>query len=88
MIICIKIAGKLHCFTIPIFEYPIKFPKVGPGPVNYEQLVADATILGSVKAAMQHVSDNHVRGALEKGFSSALEAMQKRAGADVTIRAE
>ena len=87
MIICIKFGGKVHCFSIPIYEIPFKIPKVGPGPVNYEALVADATVLGSIRAAAAKVSDAKVREALEHGFSAAQEAMQQRAGADVTIRA-
>jgi hypothetical protein len=88
MIICIKFGGHQHCFIIPYLEIPIKFPKVGPGPVNYPQLFADAVLLGSIRQMTQHIADTHVRQALEHGFSTAQEAMQKHAGSEVTIRAE
>ncbi len=88
MVICIRYGGQLHCHSIPIYEIPIKIPGVGPGPVNYPPLIADATVLSSIKSMAQHISDANVRQALEHGFSAAQEAMQKRAGPEVTIRSE
>ena len=84
MEICITIGGKRHCFWIPIYEYPIKIVK-GPGPVNYEALVADATLVATISAAVKNAGDEGVRNALQAGVKNAVQAMQKRAGEGVAI---
>ena len=86
MEICITFGGKRHCFWIPIFEYPITIIK-GPGPVNYEALIADATLVASIRAAAAKVSDQKVSAALMGGVESAIKAMQAHAGEGVEIHA-
>ena len=84
MEICITIGGKRHCFWIPIYLYPIKIVK-GPGPVNYQALISDATVVGTVREAAKNVEDREVRAALENGVNNAVKAMQGRAGEGVTV---
>jgi hypothetical protein len=72
----------------PDSRIPIRIPRPGPGPVNYPPFLADAVVLASMKSMAQHFSDENVRKSVERGFSTALEAMQKRIGSDVTIRSE
>lgn len=84
MEICFYINGKRHCFYIPIYVYPVKVVK-GPGPVNYQWLVADASLVASVNEAIKSIEDGGVRSALQSGINNAVQAMQKRAGEGVTI---
>jgi hypothetical protein len=86
MEICIHFGGQTHCFIVPVLQVPFHFPPVGPGPVNYPQFLADAILVASVQSTVQHVADAKVRQSLEAGISEALEAMQKHAGSEVTIR--
>jgi hypothetical protein len=86
MEICIFIRGQEHCFDIPIFEVPIPVYHPGPGPINYPALLRDAVVVASLQAATQHVQDDGVREALRTGISSAVDALQSRAGDDVRIR--
>ena len=86
MEICIFIRGQEHCFDVPVFELPIPIHRPGPGPINYEALLRDAVVVASLQAAAQRVQDDGVREALRAGISSAVEAMQSRAGDDVRIR--
>jgi hypothetical protein len=88
MVICFQFGGQQHCFTIPTLEVPIVVHKPGPGPVNYPPFLADAVIVASLQALAQKISDTHVRQAAERGLSSAIEAMQKHIGSEVTIRTE
>lgn len=85
MEICITFGGKRHCFWIPIFEYPVVIHKPGPGPVNYEALIADATLVASIQAAANKVSDSKVGAALHTGVQAAVKAMQVHAGEGVEI---
>jgi hypothetical protein len=76
-----------HCYYIPVVIWPWGPGHTpGPGPVNYPQLIQDATIVASVNAALSNVSDEGVRGALQSGINAAVSALQKRAGGDVTIK--
>lgn len=84
MEICFSINGHRHCYYIPIFEYPITIVK-GPGPVNYQWLLADVSLVASVSEAAKQIGDEGVRSALQSGINNAVEAMQKRAGEGVTI---
>jgi hypothetical protein len=84
MEICITIAGKRHCFYIPIYVYPIKIIK-GPGPVNYPAFFADATLVASLHDAINQADDAGVKAALQGGIAAAVKAMQKRAGDYATI---
>lgn len=86
MEICIRIGGTRHCFWLPIYEYPIVLHK-GPGPVNYEALIHDATLVATIQNAANKVSDPKVSGALHNGVQAAVKAMQAHAGEGVEIRA-
>lgn len=86
MEICITFGGKRHCFWIPILEYPVTIVK-GPGPVNYEALIADATLVASIRAAAAKVSDQKASAALLEGVALAIKAMQAHAGEGVEIHA-
>jgi hypothetical protein len=84
MEICFVVGGKKHCYWIPIYVWPPIIIK-GPGPVNYQELVADASVLGSIQELTKSVGDAGVRSALQSGVAEAVKAMQKRAGAEVTV---
>ena len=84
MRICIRIGGVEHCFFIPIYFYPFKPIKVGPGPVNYPALFSDASIVGTIDAAARNISDGKVRSALESGVKSAIQALKARGGEHVS----
>lgn len=84
MRICFKIGPVEHCYNIPVIEYPIQIIKVGPGPVNFPQLLHDATLVASISAAIAKVSDQGVQKALQSGVASAVQALQKRGGAHIT----
>lgn len=57
MRICFTINGRTYCFTVPIIAYPIHPPKPDPEHKDYEGLISDATILGSIRAAANQLSD-------------------------------
>lgn len=78
-------SGHKHCWTIPIYTIPVHWPPIGPGPVNYEALVQDVSILASVADVAKHVKDAKVRGALEAGLAAGLRAAQDHAGKDISI---
>lgn len=85
MRICIIINGTRHCYWIPIYLYPIQIPKPHP-PVNYEYLVADATIVATISDLASKLSDKRVGEALQGGVQSAVKAMQAHAGQGVEIQ--
>jgi len=85
MRICFRIGDREYCFWIPVIFYPLHPPKPDPELKDYAELISDATILSSVRAAANQLSDARVREALHSGLSNALEAAQKRAGANVTL---
>jgi capsule polysaccharide modification protein KpsS len=85
MMICFTIAGRQHCYNIPVFELPIHFPDVGPHPINYPRFIQDAILVASLQRAAEKVSDDRVRGALQDGIYAAVEAIQSRAGEHVQI---
>jgi hypothetical protein len=88
MRICLKIGDRVLCFWIPVIFYPLHPPKPDPEMKDYAELINDATILSSVRAAANQLSDAKVREALHGGLNSALAAAQKRAGANVTLSFE
>jgi len=88
MMICFTIGGVRHCYFIPIYEWPIHIPKVGPGPVNYPQFLTDAALVASLHQAAQSVSDERVREALVHGATEALKALQARAGEHAEVQLE
>lgn len=85
MKICIKIGNVRHCYTIPVFELPIRFHPVGPGPVNFPELFQDGVLLASLQNGVEKISEKSVREALERGIDGAVQALQKRGGEHVTI---
>jgi len=85
--ICIKIGAQLHCYPIPIIEFPVTFHHPGPGPVNYPQLLQDALLLTSLQAAAKNIADTGVRGAIDNGIGVALKALAKRGGEHISIDA-
>jgi hypothetical protein len=88
MRICIKVGSTLHCYLIPVVEFPVSFRIPGPGPVNYPQLIQDAVLVASLQAAAEKAADANVRGALQRGVGAAVQALQKRGGEHVTVGAE
>ncbi len=88
MVICFTIGGVRHCYVIPVILWPWGPRIPGPGPVNYQALVADATIVASMLEATKSVSDEGARKALVGGINSAVQAMGKRAGEHVSIELE
>ncbi len=85
MTICFRIGGQEHCYEIPTLEIPLQHFKVGPGPVNYPALLHDVTLLASLQAAADKVSDAKVREGVHGGIKTALQALQKRGGEHVII---
>ena len=69
-----------HCYEIVIIPWPWTPWQPGPGPVNFPQLLRDATVIAS--------ADADVREALVAGTQKAVEALQRRAGGHVSIRNE
>jgi hypothetical protein len=88
MQICIQIGGKIHCFYVPVIQWPVIWHKPGPGPVNYPALFQDAVVLASLQNAAQALTEGSVRTAVVGGISSAVKALQQHAGADVTVKME
>jgi hypothetical protein len=88
MRICIRLGDREICFWIPIILYPIHPPKPDPEFKDYAELITDATILASVRAVANQLSDAKVREALHGGLNKALEAAQDRAGAHVSLSFE
>ena len=88
MQICIKFGGKIHCFYLPILQWPVIWHKPGPGPVNYPALFQDAILLASIQKVAQELTEGTVRTAVVGGISSAFKALQQHAGADVSIKTE
>jgi hypothetical protein len=52
---------------------------------HYPELIVDATIVASIQQAAKNVADSGGRDALLGGVKSAIQALQKRAGKEVTI---
>jgi hypothetical protein len=88
MIICFTFGGKRHYFNIPIIEFPIVIPIPDPNPINFPAFLSDAIIVASLQALAEKIADTNVRQAVERGHSSAIEALQKHIGPEVTIRTE
>lgn len=85
MIIHIPIGGVEHKYVVPIYEFTIKIPRPGPGPINYPPFLADATLLASLEDATNKISDGGVREAARAGIVAAVEALAKRAGVMVSL---
>ena len=56
----------------------------------YPELVTDATVVNAIYYATKGVADKGVRDALQSGFHSAIQALQKRVGdvASITLEEE
>ncbi|KLU22127.1 hypothetical protein EOS_32235 [Caballeronia mineralivorans PML1(12)] len=87
MEICLTIEGKTHCYGIPEVLLPMTHWKPGPGPVNYPAFLQDAMIVASLRAESHKITDPAVRERLMTGYNEALQAIEKRAGPGVEIRA-
>ena len=85
MEICFTIGGVRHCYFIPIYVLPIQFHKPGVGPVNFPELFVDATVIASIHRAAGDISDEKVRGELQRGVQAAVAALKQRAGEHVEI---
>ena len=85
MMVCVVIGGQQHCYHLPVVQIPIP-PPPGPGPVNYPQALHDAVLVASLEAAAEHVHDSGVRDALRAGITSAVQALQSRAGDHIRIQ--
>jgi hypothetical protein len=85
MEICFTINGVRHCYFIPIFSWPFNWWRPGPGPINYPAFVQDAFVLASAKAALENVGDAAVREVALKGITSAIRALEERAGEHASI---
>ena len=85
MEICFTINGIRHCYVLPELVVPIVPYRPGPGPVNYPELLRDATLLVSLRVAVNQVSDAKVRSALHSGMNEAMEALQARGGDHVSF---
>jgi hypothetical protein len=84
MVICFRVGGIEHCYYIPVIEWPPWWPH-GPGPVNYPQLLQDATLVATVQSLAARVEDQGVREAILGGSRIATQALQERAGDHVRI---
>lgn len=85
MEICFTIDGVRHCYLIPIFLWPIHFPKPGPGPVNFPELFVDASVIASIHQVARNISDKKVQSELMRGVEAAVGALKQRAGEHVEI---
>jgi hypothetical protein len=85
MEICFTIGGVRHCYFIPIYVWPIHWPKPGPGPVNFPELFVDAAVIASIHEVAGHISDEKVRSELQRGVQAAVGALKQRAGEHVEI---
>lgn len=85
MRICFTFNGRTYCFTVPIIRYPIDPPKPDPELGDYAELISDATILASVRAAANQLSDGAARETVNVSLKRALEAVQNRAGSHVAL---
>jgi hypothetical protein len=85
MELCFTVDGVLHCYWIPLYEFPLSHWKPGPGPVNYPAFIRDVILVASLEAETKKISDESVQKHLLSGYQEALKAMQARAGAGVKI---
>lgn len=63
-------------------EYLAKSDAPEESTGHYAHLFSDASIVNSIRAASQHISDSGTRAALESGIASAVKAMEKRGAGD------
>lgn len=60
--------------------------KIGSPGEEYSGLIADASIIASVNEVAKDVSDAGARDEIHRGVKAAVQALQKSAGKNVTIR--
>jgi hypothetical protein len=65
-------------------DHTIKQPTQGP----YPELIRDVAYIASLEEAIKGIADTEARQALQGGISTAIKALQKRVGDEVTIREE
>ncbi len=88
MRICFTYEHKTFCFTLPpiiLRPWPPTGPDPGPERGDYDQLVADATLLASIHDVTNQIADARVKEAVHTGLNRALEAAQKKAGQHVSL---
>jgi hypothetical protein len=83
MNMCITIDGKTHSYEIAHVTLPIAAYHHRPGPINIPFILREATVLASVQAAADSLSDDGVRGVLHDGINAAWRTLQERAGAHI-----
>ena len=89
MRMCFKFGDRKICVGVPEVIIPFHFPPLPePDPRGYSQLLQDASVIASLQAALSHVSDAGVRGALHEGIQNATRALQARAGEHFHIENE
>lgn len=84
MKICFRIGGQEHCYDIPVVEIPVPVYRPGPGPINYPPFLYDATLVASIEAVANKVTDAGVRNALQSGILAAVKALKARGGDHVS----
>jgi hypothetical protein len=99
MYLIFTIDGKTVYYQVPDFHVVLQThlnnqppqharDKAGLGSSggDYSQLIGDASIVVSIKEVAKDVSDAGVREALLGGVKTAIQALQKSAGKNVTIK--
>jgi len=85
--------GKLgRCVTtgptwpppLPLPHKPIPKGDVVEEPGLYPEIIVDASIVNAIHHVTARVTDKGTRLALERGVESALDALRKRAGKEVS----
>jgi hypothetical protein len=79
VLINFTVGGKEHSYLVPVFEFSLKIPQVGPGPINIPRVIFDASKLALVEDAAKRLSDPAVRDA------SAVQALEKRGGVRISL---
>jgi hypothetical protein len=74
--------------SISRFRISDRDPEARPRPHQLPAFLSDAIIVASLQALAQKISDTNVREAVERGHSTAIEALQKHIGPEVTIQTE
>lgn len=87
------IDGKVVYYQVPDFHTVLathidKVDERAKGPLSgdYSGLVADASIVASITEVVKNVSDAGVRDALHGGVRTAIQALEKKAGKNVTVK--
>ena len=73
--ICITIAGRRHCFPLPILVEKIHLP--GPGPVNFPELELATAVLQLVTAVQPSVGQSPFTKQLGDAATQFIQQVQK-----------